>query len=106
MLSRFSMRWRWFDWVFVAVVVIVIVGAIRVVAPRFSCPRRRSTVDCERPIGTGATARPTVAGKAYPAHDTGTQLQDHRDVCMRVAGREIGNYSWSLFLCTRKRTLL
>ena len=33
MLSRLSMRWRWFDWLFVAVVVIVIVGAIRVVAP-------------------------------------------------------------------------
>ena len=28
-----SSRWRWFDWVFVAIVVIVIVGAIRVVAP-------------------------------------------------------------------------
>jgi hypothetical protein len=33
MLSRFSMRWRWYDWLFVAVVVIVMVGAIRVVAP-------------------------------------------------------------------------
>jgi hypothetical protein len=33
MLSRLSMRWRWFDWLFVAVVIIVIVGAIRVVAP-------------------------------------------------------------------------
>ena len=33
MLSRLSLRWRWFDWLFVAVVVIVIVGAIRVVAP-------------------------------------------------------------------------
>jgi hypothetical protein len=33
MLSRFSTRWRWFDWVFIAIVVIVIVGAIRVVAP-------------------------------------------------------------------------
>jgi hypothetical protein len=33
MLSRFSMRWRWFDWVFVMIVIIVIVGAIRVVAP-------------------------------------------------------------------------
>jgi hypothetical protein len=33
MLSRFSMRWRWFDWIFVSVIVIVIVGAIRVVAP-------------------------------------------------------------------------
>jgi hypothetical protein len=33
MLSRFSMRWRWYDWIFVAVAVIVIVGAIRVVAP-------------------------------------------------------------------------
>jgi hypothetical protein len=33
MLSRFSTRWRWFDWIFLAVAVIVIVGAIRVVAP-------------------------------------------------------------------------
>jgi hypothetical protein len=35
MLSRLSIRWRWFDWIFVAVIVIVIVivGAIRVVAP-------------------------------------------------------------------------
>jgi hypothetical protein len=33
MLSRFSTRWRWYDWIFVAVAVIVIVGAIRVVAP-------------------------------------------------------------------------
>ena len=33
MLSRFSMRWRWFDWVFIVIVIIVIVGAIRVVAP-------------------------------------------------------------------------
>ena len=33
MLSRLSMRWRWFDWIFVAVVAIIIVGAIRVVAP-------------------------------------------------------------------------
>jgi len=28
-----SNRWRWFDWLFVAIVVIIIVGAIRVVAP-------------------------------------------------------------------------
>jgi hypothetical protein len=33
MLSRISARWRWFDWIFVAVAVIVLVGAIRVVAP-------------------------------------------------------------------------
>jgi hypothetical protein len=33
MLSRFSTRWRWYDWLFVAIAVIVIVGAIRVVAP-------------------------------------------------------------------------
>jgi hypothetical protein len=33
MLSRLSTRWRWFDWIFLAVAVIVIVGAIRVVAP-------------------------------------------------------------------------
>jgi len=31
MLSRFSTRWRWYDWI--ALAVIVIVGAIRVVAP-------------------------------------------------------------------------
>jgi hypothetical protein len=28
-----SMRWRWYDWLCVAVVVIVIVGAIRAIAP-------------------------------------------------------------------------
>ena len=33
MLSRISARWRWFDWIFVAIAVIVIVGAIRVAAP-------------------------------------------------------------------------
>jgi hypothetical protein len=33
MLSRVSVRWRWYDWLFIAIVVIVIVGAIRVVAP-------------------------------------------------------------------------
>jgi hypothetical protein len=33
MLSRFSARWRWYDWLFVALIVIVLVGAIRVVAP-------------------------------------------------------------------------
>ena len=33
MLSRVSSRWRWYDWVFVAVAVMIIVGAIRVVAP-------------------------------------------------------------------------
>jgi hypothetical protein len=33
MLSRMSNRWRWFDWLFVAIVAIIIVGAIRVVAP-------------------------------------------------------------------------
>ena len=33
MLSRLSARWRWYDWMFVAIAVIVIVGAIRVVAP-------------------------------------------------------------------------
>jgi hypothetical protein len=27
------MRWRWYDWICVAVVIIVIVGAIRAVAP-------------------------------------------------------------------------
>jgi hypothetical protein len=33
MLSRLSTRWRWYDWLFLVVAVIVIVGAIRVVAP-------------------------------------------------------------------------
>ena len=33
MLSRFSTRWRWYDWVALAIAVIVIVGVIRVVAP-------------------------------------------------------------------------
>ena len=33
MLSRLSARWRWYDWIFIAIVVIVIIGAIRVVAP-------------------------------------------------------------------------
>ena len=33
MLSRFSTRWRWYDWMVRAIVVIIIVGAIRVVAP-------------------------------------------------------------------------
>ena len=33
MLSRVSSRWRWYDWVCVAVAVMIIVGAIRVVAP-------------------------------------------------------------------------
>jgi len=28
-----SLRWKWYDWIFVALVVIVLVGAIRVVAP-------------------------------------------------------------------------
>jgi hypothetical protein len=33
MLSRISLRWKWYDWLCVAIVVIMIVGAIRVVAP-------------------------------------------------------------------------
>jgi hypothetical protein len=33
MLSRFSARWRWYDWIFIAIALIVIVGAIRLVAP-------------------------------------------------------------------------
>jgi hypothetical protein len=33
MLSRISVKWRWFDWVFLAIAVVVIVGAIRVIAP-------------------------------------------------------------------------
>jgi len=33
MLSRFSARWRWYDWLVLAIVIVVLVGAIRVVAP-------------------------------------------------------------------------
>jgi hypothetical protein len=33
MLSRMSLRWKWYDWIFGILVVIIIVGAIRVVAP-------------------------------------------------------------------------
>ena len=33
MLTRISTKWHWYDWIFVAFVVIVIVGAIRFVAP-------------------------------------------------------------------------
>jgi hypothetical protein len=33
MLSRMSLRWKWYDWLFVIIAVIVLVGAIRVVAP-------------------------------------------------------------------------
>jgi hypothetical protein len=34
MLSRMSLKWKWYDWLFVAIVVFIIVGAIRVVAPK------------------------------------------------------------------------
>jgi hypothetical protein len=33
MLSRFSLKWKWYDWLFVAIVMMIIVGAIRIVAP-------------------------------------------------------------------------
>lgn len=33
MLSRVGAKWRWYDWIFIAIAVIVIVGAIRAVAP-------------------------------------------------------------------------
>ena len=33
MLSQRAKSWRWYDWLFVAIAVIVIVGAIRFVAP-------------------------------------------------------------------------
>ena len=33
MLSRMSLRWKWYDWIFLTIVVIIVVGAIRVVAP-------------------------------------------------------------------------
>jgi hypothetical protein len=28
-----SLKWKWYDWVFVAIAVMIIVGAIRAVAP-------------------------------------------------------------------------
>jgi hypothetical protein len=33
MLSRISVKWRWYDWIFIAIAIIVIVGAIQIVAP-------------------------------------------------------------------------
>jgi len=33
MLSRFSIKWRWYDWIFAAVVFLIIVGLVRIVAP-------------------------------------------------------------------------
>lgn len=33
MLSRLSLKWKWYDWLFVAIAVMIIVGAIHVVAP-------------------------------------------------------------------------
>jgi hypothetical protein len=33
MLSRMSARWRWYDWIVLVIAVIIIAGAIRVVAP-------------------------------------------------------------------------
>lgn len=33
MLSRVSLKWKWYDWIFVAIAVIVIVAAISYVAP-------------------------------------------------------------------------
>jgi len=33
MLSRFSLKWKWYDWLFVAIVVLISVGAVHVVAP-------------------------------------------------------------------------
>ena len=33
MLSRMSVKWRWYDWLFIAVAIIVIVAAISYVAP-------------------------------------------------------------------------
>jgi hypothetical protein len=28
-----SLRWKWYDWIFVTIVVMIVVGAIRVIAP-------------------------------------------------------------------------
>jgi hypothetical protein len=28
-----SLRWKWYDWIFVTIVVIIVVGAIRFIAP-------------------------------------------------------------------------
>ncbi len=33
MLSRVSAKWRWYDWIFIAIAVIVVVGLLRAVAP-------------------------------------------------------------------------
>jgi hypothetical protein len=33
MLSRVSSKWRWYDWIFIAIAVIVIVGLIQAVLP-------------------------------------------------------------------------
>lgn len=33
MLTRIGAKWRWYDWIFIALVVLVIVGAIRIIAP-------------------------------------------------------------------------
>lgn len=33
MLSRVSAKWRWYDWIFIAIAVVVIVGLIHAVAP-------------------------------------------------------------------------
>jgi hypothetical protein len=33
MLSRMGSKWRWYDWIFIGVIVIVVVGAITHIAP-------------------------------------------------------------------------
>jgi hypothetical protein len=33
MLSRIGKSWHWYDWIFIGIIVIVIVGAIQAVAP-------------------------------------------------------------------------
>lgn len=33
MVSRFSAKWHWYDWIFILFAVIVIIGAIQIVAP-------------------------------------------------------------------------
>ena len=71
MLSRMSLRWKWYDWLFVAVVVIVHCrrhsrgraefGSVAGVASGLSCPGRWPAVDCQRPVSSGAAPGSIVA---------------------------------------------
>ena len=33
MLSRLGAKWRWYDWIFIAILVIVVVGVFQAIAP-------------------------------------------------------------------------